>query len=78
LGEPAGVEEGESEPWEDGVGEEIDWREEELGGGQTESVRSQVREESSGEKSREVLNFEGGLLEARRILTALQDWSREG
>jgi hypothetical protein len=44
LGEPAEVEEGESESWEDGVGEEIDvedWQEE-LGGGQTEPVRSQV------------------------------------
>jgi hypothetical protein len=53
-GEPAGVEEGGSGLWEDGVGEEIgveDWWEEELGGGQTEPVRSQVREESSGEGS---------------------------
>jgi hypothetical protein len=43
------VEEGGIESWEDGVGEEIDvedWREE-LGGGQTEPMRSQVREESS-------------------------------
>jgi hypothetical protein len=49
LGEPAEVEEGGSESWEDGVGEEIDvedWREE-LGGGQTEPMRSQEREESS-------------------------------
>jgi hypothetical protein len=48
------------------VGDEIDvedWREEELGGGQMEPVRSQVREESSGG----VLNFEGGLSLARRI-----------
>jgi hypothetical protein len=44
LGEPAGVEEGGSESWEDKVGEEIDvedWQEE-LEGGQTEPVRSQV------------------------------------
>jgi hypothetical protein len=43
------VEEGGSESWEDEVGEEIDvedWQEE-LGGGQTEPVRSQVREETS-------------------------------
>jgi hypothetical protein len=47
LGEPAVVEEGWSEPWEDGMGEEIgveDWREEELGGRHTEPMRSQVRE----------------------------------
>jgi hypothetical protein len=40
-----------SESCEDEVGEEIDvgdWQEE-LGGGQTEPVRSQVREECSGE-----------------------------
>jgi hypothetical protein len=45
------VEEGGSESCEDEVGEEIDvgdWQEE-LGGGQTEPVRSQVREECSGE-----------------------------
>jgi hypothetical protein len=50
LGEPAGVEEEGSDSWEDGVGEEIDvedWWEEELGGGQTQPMRSQVREESS-------------------------------
>jgi hypothetical protein len=55
------VEEAGSESWEDGVGEEIDvedWREE-LGGGQMEPVRSQVREESSGEGSGGVLNSEG-------------------
>jgi hypothetical protein len=44
-----------------GVGEEIEvehwW--EELGGGQTEPVRLQVREESSGEGSGGVLDFEG-------------------
>jgi hypothetical protein len=53
LGELAGVEEGWSESWEDGVGEEVDVedRQEELGGGQTEPVRSQVREESPGEGS---------------------------
>jgi hypothetical protein len=52
------------------VGEEIeveDWREEELGGGQTEPVRSQVMEESLGEGLGRILNFEGGLLLARRI-----------
>jgi hypothetical protein len=56
------VEEGGSEPWEDGVGEEIDvedWREEEFRGGQTKPMRSQVREESSGEGTGRVLNFEG-------------------
>jgi hypothetical protein len=52
------------------VGEEIgveDWQEEELGGGQTESVRSQVREVSLGEGLGRVIDFEGGLLLARRI-----------
>jgi hypothetical protein len=52
------------------VGEEIgveDWQEEELGGGKTESVRSQVKEESLGERLRRVLDFEGGLSLARRI-----------
>jgi hypothetical protein len=52
------------------VGEEIgveDWWEEELGGGQTEPVRSQVREESLGEGLGRVLDFEGGLSLARRI-----------
>jgi hypothetical protein len=70
LGEPAEVEEGRFEPWEDGVGEEIgveDWWEEELGGGQTEPVRSQVREGFLGEGLGKVLDFEGGLLLARRI-----------
>jgi hypothetical protein len=38
-----------------------------LGGGQTESMRSQVKEEFSEEGSRRVLNSEGGLLLARRI-----------
>jgi hypothetical protein len=38
-----------------------------VGGGQTEPVRSQVREEYSGEGSGRDLNFEGGLLLARRI-----------
>jgi hypothetical protein len=51
LGEPAGVEEGGSESWEDEVGEEIDWQEE-LGGGQTEPMRSQVREFSGSERHR--------------------------
>jgi hypothetical protein len=44
LGEPAGVEEGRSESWEDKVGEEVDlegWQEE-LGGGQPEPMKSQV------------------------------------
>jgi hypothetical protein len=71
LGELAGIEDGGSEPLEVGVREEIDvedWQEEELGGGQIGgSVRSQVREESSGEGSGRVLNFEGGLSLARRI-----------
>jgi hypothetical protein len=49
LGEPAGLEEQEDE-----VGEENDvedWQEE-LGGGQTEPVRSQVRELSGRERHR--------------------------
>jgi hypothetical protein len=59
-----------SESWKDGAGEEIDvvyWWEEELGGGQTEPVRSQVREGFLGEGLGKVLDFEGGLLLARRI-----------
>jgi hypothetical protein len=47
------VEEGKSESWEDGMGEEIeveDWQEE-MGGGQMEPVRSQGREESSERSS---------------------------
>jgi hypothetical protein len=65
------VEEGGSESWEDKVGEEIDvedWQEE-LGGRQTEPVRSQVREESSEGVSvggRDT-DFEGDLSLARRI-----------
>jgi hypothetical protein len=46
-----------------------------LGGGQTESVRSQVREESPGEGSgggRDT-DFVRDLSLVRRILTALQD-----
>jgi hypothetical protein len=64
----AGAEEGGSESWEDKVGEEIDaedWQED-LGGGQTKPMRSQVREESSGEGLGVVLDFEGGLSMARR------------
>jgi hypothetical protein len=52
------------------VGEEIgveDWREEELGGRQTEPMRSQVREESLREGLERVLDFEWFLLLARRI-----------
>jgi hypothetical protein len=51
------------------VGEDIDVKDqrEELGGGQMEPVRSQVREQSSGEGSGGVLDFEGGLSLARRI-----------
>jgi hypothetical protein len=47
------VEGGGSESWEDKVGEEIEVgdRQEELGGGKTEPMRSQVREESLGEGS---------------------------
>jgi hypothetical protein len=80
LGKPAEVEERGSESWEDGVEEEIDVEDwwEELGGGQREPMRSQVREESSGEGLGGVLDFEGGLLLARRTWTLLQDWSREG
>jgi hypothetical protein len=51
------------------VGEEIEVEDqrEELGGGQMEPMRSQVREESSGEGSGGVLDFDGGLSLARRI-----------
>jgi hypothetical protein len=82
LGYSSGVEGGGSESREDGIGEQIeveDWREE-LGSGQTEPVRSQVREESSegGSVGGRDTDFERGLLLARRISTALQDWSREG
>jgi hypothetical protein len=53
------------------VGEEIDvedWQEE-LGGGQTEPVRSQVREKSSegGSVGGKDTDFEGSLSLARRI-----------
>jgi hypothetical protein len=49
------------------VGEEIDVEDwwEELAGGQMEPMRSQVREESSGEGLGGVLDFEGGLPLAR-------------
>jgi hypothetical protein len=43
-----------------------------------QSLRSQVREESSGEVLGRVLNFEGGFSLARRISMALQVWSKEG
>jgi hypothetical protein len=69
FGRASRVEEWESESWVDRVGEEIeveDWWEE-LGSGQTGLVRSQVREELSGEGSGGVLDFEGGLSLARRI-----------
>jgi hypothetical protein len=48
-----GWKKGGSESWEDEVGEEndVEERQEELGRGQTEPVRSQVREESPGEGS---------------------------
>jgi hypothetical protein len=59
------MEEGGFEPCKDEVGEEIDIEDwwEELGGGQTEPVRSQVGEESPGESSvgQRVTDFEGGL-----------------
>jgi hypothetical protein len=44
VGEPSGVEGGGSESWKDGVGEKIKVEDlwEELGGGQTEPMRSQV------------------------------------
>jgi hypothetical protein len=58
-----------SESWED-KGEEIeveDWWEE-LGGGQTEPVKSQVREESyEGVQWERDTDFEQGLSLARRI-----------
>jgi hypothetical protein len=68
---PSRVEEGGSESWKYRVGEELDVEDwwEELGGGLTEPMRSQVREESSGEGSvggRDT-DFEGGLSLARRI-----------
>jgi hypothetical protein len=71
LGEPDGVEERGSESWKDKVREGIDVEDwwEELGGGQTEPMRSQVREESSGEGlvgGRDT-DFEGSLSLARRI-----------
>jgi hypothetical protein len=65
FGRASGVEEEGSESWEDEVGEEIDvedWQEE-LGGGQTEPMRSQVREFSGRERH----DFEGVFLMARRI-----------
>jgi hypothetical protein len=60
-----------SESWENEVGEVIDvkdWQEE-LGGGQIEPVRSQVREESSekGSVGGTAIEFEGSLLLVRRI-----------
>jgi hypothetical protein len=57
------VEEGGSESWEDGVGEEIDvedWQKE-LGGGQTDPVKSPVQREG------ETQILRGDLLLARRI-----------
>jgi hypothetical protein len=58
------VEEGVSESREDEVGEEIEVenRREELGGGQMEPMRSQVREESSegGSVGGRNTDFEGG------------------
>jgi hypothetical protein len=65
------VEEEGSESREDGLGEEIDVEDwwEELESGQTEPVRSQVREQSSegGLVGGRDTNFEGSLLLARRI-----------
>jgi hypothetical protein len=64
LGKPAGVGKGRSEPCEDEVGEDIDvedWQEE-LGGGQTEPMRSQVRVQWDGETQ----TLKGGLSLARR------------
>jgi hypothetical protein len=51
-----------SDSWEDKVGEEIDVEDwwEELGGGQTEPVRSQVREFSDIEFERGVCCWQGG------------------
>jgi hypothetical protein len=78
LGEPAEVEEGESESWENEVGEEIeveDWQEE-LGGGQMEPMRSRVREESSERSSvwgrdtdfeRGVCHWQGGFEQHYKI-----------
>jgi hypothetical protein len=71
FGKGSRVEERRSESWEDRVGEEIDlegwW--EELGDGQTEPVRSQVREESleGGSVGGRDTDFEGVLSLARRI-----------
>jgi hypothetical protein len=64
--------EGESELWEDGLGEEIkveDWWEE-LGGGQTEPMRSHVREESAGEGTGGVLDL-GGVVAGKEDLNSI-------
>jgi hypothetical protein len=74
LGEPAGVEEKEFQLWKDGVGEEIDVKdkqEEELEGGQTETMRSQVREESSGDGLGRVLDFEEGFVAGKEDLNSV-------
>jgi hypothetical protein len=60
-----------SESWEDKMGEEIDvedWQEE-LGGGQTELVRSQVQQFSGRERH----EFEGGLRAERK--ESLDEWN---
>jgi hypothetical protein len=74
---------GGSEQREDEVEEEVGvegQRAEELGGGWTELVRSQVREESSegGVSEKERHRLEEGLSRVRRIRKVWQDLIREG
>jgi hypothetical protein len=60
LGEPAWVEEGGSELWEDGVREEIgveDWQEEGSGGRQTEPMRSTSKGRIFGRGVRKSFEF---------------------
>jgi hypothetical protein len=83
LDKPVGDERGGgSEQWEDGVEEVVRMegqQEEELGGGWTELVRLQVKEESSEGKSvggRDT-DFEEGLSQVRRIWKVWQDLIRD-
>jgi hypothetical protein len=69
------VEEEGSESWEDKVGEEINVedRQEELGGGQREPVRSQVREESSegGSVGGRDIEFEEGVVSGKEYFKSI-------
>jgi hypothetical protein len=64
-----------SDSWEDKVGEEIDVEDwwEELGGGQTEPVRSQVREASSegGSVAGRDTDFEGGFVTGKEDFNSI-------